>query len=237
MTPSGAASLEQRLRALRERQAELAGTGRGAGAAMRACARDIAEVARQLGLDPEEAAAVAGQIDVRTSELGRAMAGEYRVLRGPAEPILAFCAVVIGGAMTGLGQPLAGVVLMAAAAASWVLHGALRVGRLRIDASGAPGFPGRLDRVEPSELVAVDFAYRHPPFATHLQRAAGETVDLRLRLTGGRSIRLARGPLWRTSPRREPVAYHQLERLLSAYARGAGMTVEQGDRGWTARRA
>lgn len=236
MTPSGPGDSEQRLQALRERQAELAAAGQGDSAAMRALAREIVAVAAGLGFDPEEAAGIASQIDAPESGPGHAMAGEYRVLRGSAEPILTFSALVIAGAVYGLGQPVAGALIVVATLASWFIRGARRVARLRIDAAGAPSFPGRLDRVDPSELVGLDFAYRYPPWIAEHRKAASETVDLRLHLTGGRSLKLAHGPLWGIAPRRGPVAYHQLERRLSAWVREAGLKIERDGAGWTARR-
>lgn len=238
MTVHRSEDLEQRLRSLREQQAGLAAAGPADDVRLRAVAREIAAVAGRLGFDPDEAAAIADRIDVPASGPGRAMAGEYRVLRGAAEPILTFSALVIAAAVIGLGQPVAGAVIIVAALASWFVRGLRRVARLDIDASGALSFPGRLGRFDPSELVGVDFAYRYPPGVAEHNKAASETVDLRLRLTRGRSIKLAYGPLWRMTPRREPVAYHQLERFLSAQARDAGLKIERRDvAGWTARRA
>jgi len=236
-TPSAPGELERRLRTLREEQAGLAASGQGDSATMRRLATDIASVAVRLGFDVEEAAAIASRIDAPALGSGSFMAGEYRVLRGAVEPILTFSVLVLAGAVIGLGQPLAGGVIIVAAAASWVIHGARRVARLRIDPSGAPEFPGRLESFAPSELISVDFAYRYPPFVAEHQKAASETVDLRLRLTGNRSIRLARGALWRMSPVRGPVAYHQLERSLLAWAHDAGLTIEPIDTGWSARRS
>lgn len=236
MAPSGSEGLERRLRSLREQQAQLAAAGQGDGAPMRALERDIAVVAGQLGFDPGEAAAIVDQIDAPASGPGHGMAGEYRVLRGAAEPILTFSALVIAGAVIGLGQPAVGAAIILAAVVSWLARSARRVARLRIEASGALSFPGRLDRFDPSELVGVDFAYRYPFGVAEHGKAASESIDLRLRLTGGRSIKLAQGPLWRTAPRREPVAYHRLERFLSASARAAGLKVERARAGWTARR-
>jgi len=236
MTPSGPDDPERRLRALRERQAELAAAGQGDSAAMRALAREIAALAGGLGFDPEESAAIADQIDAPASGPDHAMAGEYRVLRGSADPILTFSALVVGTAVIGLGQPVAGAAVILATLASWFIRGALRVARLRIDAAGAPGFPGRLERIAPSELIGVDFAFRYPPWIAEHQKAASETVDLRLRLTQGRSIKLAHGPLWRIAPRREPVAWYRLERRLAAWARESGLKIEHDDAGWTARR-
>ena len=66
MTPSGPDDPERRLRALRERQAELAAAGQGDSAAMRALAREIAALAGGLGFDPEESAAIADQIEAGT---------------------------------------------------------------------------------------------------------------------------------------------------------------------------
>lgn len=124
MTPSGPDDFEQRLRALRERQAELAAAGQGDSAAMRALAREIVAVAAGLGFDPEEAAGIASQIEAPASGPGHAMAGEYRVLRGSAEPILTFSALVIAGAVYGLGQPVAGALIVVATLASWFIRGA-----------------------------------------------------------------------------------------------------------------
>jgi hypothetical protein len=236
MTTRGSDDLEQQLRTLRERQATLAASGQGGGAQAQALAREIVAVAGRLGFDADEAAAIAGQVDAPASGPGHAMAGEYKVLRGAAGPILAFAAVVVGAAVIGLGQPTAGAGLIIAVLTLWVLQGRRRVARLRIDASGALSFPGHLDRFDPAELVGIDFAYRYPPGIAEHRKAAAETVDLRLRLRGDRSIQLAHGPLWRIQPRREPVAYVQLERHLSAQAKDAGMTIERSGAGWTARR-
>jgi len=236
LTAPGSGELEQRLRSLREEQAELAVAGPDGRERSRAVAREIAAVASRLGFDADEAAAIAGQIDPPASGAGHGMAGDYRVLRGAADPILTFSALVIAAAVIGLGQPAAGAALIVLALAVWFIRGARRVARLRIDASGALGFPGRLDRFDLSELVGVDFAYRYPWGAAEHDKAASETVDLRLRLSGDRSIKLAHGPLWRISPGRAPVAYSQLERRLSALAGEAGLTIERTGAGWTARR-
>ncbi len=233
MTPSGSGDLERRLRMLREQQSELAATRQGGGAGL---ARAITVVAGQLGFDADEAAAIADQVDTPASGPGHGMAGDYRVLRGPADPILTFSMLVIGAAVIGLGQPAAGALIVVAAVASWFIRGARRVARLRIDVSGAPSFPGRLDRIEPSELVAIDFAYRYPPWIAEHRKAASETIDLRLRLDGGRSVKLAHGPLWRAAPQPAPVAYYLLERHLLAWARDSGLKIERGSVGWTANR-
>ena len=235
MTTRGSEALEQQLRTLREQQAQLAAAGQG-GAPAQALAREIVAVAGQLGFDADEAAAIAGQVDAPASGPGHAMAGEYRVLRGSAEPILTFSALVIAAVVIGLGQPIAGAALIVVVLASWFIRGARRVARLSIDAAGALSFPGHLDRFDPSELVGIEFAYRYPPGIAEHNKAASETVDLQLRLTRDRSLKLAHGPLWRISPGRTPVAYSQLERHLSAQARDAGMTIERSGAGWTARR-
>ncbi len=236
MTTRGSEALEQQLRSLREQQAQLVAAGQGGGAQAQALAREIVAVAGQLGFDADEAAAIAGQVDAPASGPGHAMAGEYKVLRGSAEPILTFSALVIGAVVIGLEQPIAGAVVIVLALASWFIRGARRVARLRIDASGALSFPGHLDRFDPSELVGIDFAYRYPPGIAEHNKAASETVDLQLRLTRDRSLKLAHGPLWRISPQRAPVAYAQLERHLSAQARDAGLKIERSGAGWTARR-
>ena len=237
MTARGPQDLEERLRSLREQQAELTAIGPAGETSARSVAREIAAVARRLGFDADEAAAIAEQIDAPAFGPGHAMAGDYRVLRGSADPILTFSALVIAGAVFGLGQPVAGACIIAAAVATWFVRGARRVSRLRIDASGTVSFPGRLGPFDPSELLGIDFADRYPPGVAEHQKAASETVDLRLRLSRDRSIKLARGPLWRVSPARAPVAYRQLERHLSAQARAAGLKIAPGRSGWTARRA
>ncbi len=236
MTARGPADLEQRLRSLREQQAELVAAGPAGEPGARSVAREIAAVAGRLGFDADEATAIAEQIDAPASGPGHGMAGDYRVLRGSADPILTFSALVIAAAVIGLGQPVAGSVIIIAAVAVWFIRGARRVSRLHIDASGALSFPGRLGPFDPSELVGVDFAYRYPPGVAEHQKAASETVDLRLHLSGNRRVRLARGPLWRVSPARAPVAYHQLERHLSGQVRAAGLKIERSGSGWTARR-
>lgn len=236
MTTRGSDDPEQQLRSLREQQAQLVASGQGGGAQAQALAREIVAVAGRLGFDADEAAAIAGQVDAPASGPGHAMTGEYRVLRNSGEPILTFAALVIAAAVIGLGQPIAGAAIIVVVLATWFIRSARRVARLRIDASGALAFPGHLDRIDPAEILGIDFAFRYPPGIPEHKKAASETVDLRLRLTRDRSIKLARGPLWRIQPRREPVAYVQLERLLSAQARAAGMTIERSGPGWTARR-
>ncbi len=236
MTPRESSTLDQQLRRLREQQAELAAADEGSGAQAQALAREIVALAGRLGFDPDEAAAIADQVDAPAAGPGHAMAGDYRVLRGSAPPILAFSGLVIGAAVIGLGQATAGAALIVVVLALYVLHGRRRVTRITIDASGALSFPGHLDRIDPAELLGIDFAYRYPFAAPEHKKAASETVVLRMHLGGGRGITLARGPLWRTRPRREPVAYAQLERHLSAQARGAGLTIERSGAGWTAHR-
>jgi hypothetical protein len=236
MTNRGSDDLEQQLRALREQQAQMVASGQGGGAQAQALAREIVAVAGRLGFDPDEAAAIAGQVEAPASGPGHAMAGEYRVLRGPAAPIFAFSGLVIGAAVIGLGQPTAGAGLIIAVLTLYILQGRLRVARITIDASGALSFPGHLARFDPAELLGIDFAYRYPIGAPEHKKAALETVDLRLRLARDRSITLAHGPLWRTAPRREPVAYAQLERHLSAQAKDAGLKIERSGAGWTAHR-
>lgn len=236
MTTRGSEDLEQRLRSLREQQAALVAAGQGGGAQAQALAREIVAVAGRLGFDADEAAEIAGQVDAPASGPGHAMAGEYRVLRGAAAPILAFSGLVIGAAIIGLGQPTAGAGLIVAVLTLYILQGLRRVARLRVDAAGNLAFPGHLERIDPAELQGIDFAYHYPPGIAEHRKAAAETVDLRLHLGGGKSITLAHGPLWRVQPRREPVAYVHLERLLSAQAQAAGMKVERSGAGWTARR-
>lgn len=236
MTPRESNTLEQQLRSLRERQAQLAAAGQGSGAQAQALAREIAALAGRLGFDPDEAAVIAAQVDAPAAGPGHAMAGEYRVLRGSAAPILTFSGLVIGAAVIGLDQAIAGAALIVVVLALYLLHGRRRVARVTIDASGALSFPGHLDRIDPAELLGIDFAYRYPVGAPEHKKAASETVVLRMHLGGGRSITLARGPLWRTRPRREPVAYVQLERHLSAQAKGAGLKIERSGAGWTAHR-
>lgn len=243
MTTRGSDDLEQQLRTLREQQAQMVASGQGGGAQAQALAREIVAVAGRLGFDPDEAAAIAGQVeasagqgDAPASGPGHAMAGEYRVLRGPAAPIFAFSGLVIGAAVIGLGQPTAGAGLIIAVLTLYILQSRRRVARITIDASGALSFPGHLARFDPAELLGIDFAYRYPIGAPEHKKAALETVDLRLRLARDRSITLAHGPLWRTAPRREPVAYSQLERHLSAQAKDAGLKIERSGAGWTAHR-
>ncbi|NJC40807.1 hypothetical protein GGQ87_001065 [Brevundimonas alba] len=236
MARSGSANVEQRLAVLRERQAELAAAVPVEDARLRSVGDDIVATARSLGFDPEEAAAIAAGIDAPATGPGHTMAGQYRVLRGAAEPILTFSALVVAGAVTGLGQPLAGAAVVLAAVASWVIRGARRIARIDIDSSGALSFPGRHGRIDPAHLTAISFAYRYPPFIADHQKAASETVDLRLHLSGGVSIKLAHGPLWRLAPRREPVAWHRLERHLLAHARRAGLEIDHVGASWTARR-
>ncbi len=236
MTTRGSDDLEQQLRSLREQQAGLVAAGQGGGAQAQALAREITAVAGRLGFDADEAAAIAGQIDAPASGPGHAMTGEYRVLRGSAAPILAFSGLVLGAAVIGLGQPTAGAGLIVAVLTLYILQGMRRVARIHIDAAGDLAFPGHSARIDPAELQGIDFAYHYPPGIAEHQKAAAETVDLRLTLRGDRSITLARGPLWRIRPRREPVAYVELERLLSAMAKAAGLKVEPSGAGWTARR-
>ena len=228
MTVSDRDDLERRLRALRERQSNGERSG--------SLEREIAGIAGRLGFDADEVAAITGQIDPPASGSGHGMAGDYRVLRGAAAPILTFSALVIAGAVAGLGQPVAGAILGLLAVGVWFISGARRVARMRISGSGMLSFPGRLERFDPAELVGVDFAYRYPRWIAEHDKAASETVYLRLRLTGDRSLKLAHGPLWRVSPTRAPVAWYQLERRLLAEVQDAGLTVKQRDGGWTARR-
>ena len=229
MTAPDPEGLEKRLRVLREQQADDPHSP--------VLKREIAAVARRLGFDADEAAAIGNRIDPPASGPDHGMAGDYRVLRGPVAPILTFSALVIAGAVAGLGQPAAGALLAGLALALWFTSGARRVAHMRIEESGALAFPGRLERIEPDELVSVDFAYRYPRWIAEHDKAASETVDLTLRLSGDRSIRLAQGALWRVTPTRAPVAWSQLERRLLAEARSAGLAVEPREGGWTARRA
>jgi len=239
MTTRGSDDLELQLRTLREQQAQLAAAGQGSGAQAQALTREIVALAGRLGFDPDEAAAIAGQIDAPAAGPGHAMAGEYRVLRGFAAPILAFAMIVVGAAVIGLGQPTAGAGLIIAVLTLYILQGRRRVARITIDASGALSFPGhldRIDRIDPAELLGIDFAYRYPIGVPEHKKAALETVDLRVRLSRDRSVTLAHGPLWRIAPGREPVAYVQLERHLSAQAKDAGLKLERSGAGWTAHR-
>jgi hypothetical protein len=164
------------------------------------------------------------------------MAGEYKVLRGSAEPILSFSALVIAAAVISLDQPIVGVGIIFAVVASWFIRSARRLARLRIDPASTFGFPGHVEQISWDEIVRIDFAYRYPWAASRLRRAAFETVILRLRLRGDRSVQLARGPLWRIRPQRAPIAYAQLERWLLAQARQTGMKIERSGNSWTARR-
>lgn len=228
--------LEQQLDTLREQQANLVATDQGDSPQAQTLARQIMTVASQLGFDADEAAEIAAKIDAPATGPAHAMAGEYKVLRGSAEPILSFSALVIAAAVISLDQPIVGVGIIFAVVASWFIRSARRLARLRIDPASTFGFPGHVEQISWDEIVRIDFAYRYPWAASRLRRAAFETVILRLRLRGDRSVQLARGPLWRIRPQRAPIAYAQLERWLLAQVRHTGMKIQRTGSSWTARR-
>jgi hypothetical protein len=235
MTPDPA-TLQLELEALLEARGRDAAQGR----VTPALTDRIAAVARQLGLDPAELADVtlpgAPAPARSTDEPTGALVGEFVVLRRFSEVMLLPFALVLALLLVGVEQAVAGVGLAAAAALLFVMHEARRVARIRIDEGGELSLPGRRGPLAWSRIDRIEFAYRHPAGATSLGRAAQETVDLRFHL-GGEVVTLARGPLWRTGPRREPIAYVHLERWLTGRAREAGMTIERRRDAWTARRA
>lgn len=83
MTTLGSGELEQQLHSLREQQARVAASGKGDGAQARALARDIAAIAAQLGLDEDEAAELAGNVDVDAGRLGLGLRTGYGLSPDP----------------------------------------------------------------------------------------------------------------------------------------------------------
>lgn len=217
-----------------ELEQRLAERGRTRGAAERAALEaKIAALAGQLGLDPAELADVTPESVAEPGPL----VGEFVVLRGFREVVFLPLGLVLALIVIGLEQVVIGVGIAALVLVLFFVQGSRRVARIRIDRSGGFSLPGRLDPLDWSKLVQLDFAFRYPAASREITRAAMETVDLTFRLADGTVVTLARGPLWRTSPRREPIAYVHLERWLAERARAAGMTIERGRGSWTARRA
>lgn len=215
-----------------ELEQRLAERGRARGASERAeLETKIAALARQLGLDPDELVDITRE---RMTEPGQ-LVGEFAVARRFGEVVFLPLGLALALIVVGLEQVTVGVGIAALVLVLFLVQASRRVARIRIDPSGEFSLPGRLDPLDWSKVAQLDFAFRYPIMSRGLTRAAMETVDLTFRLADGTVVTLAHGPLWRTSPRREPIQYVHLERWLAKRARAAGMTIERGHESWSAR--
>lgn len=192
-----------------------------------------------MPLDAEEqaeATALEAEERRRTSDAAGGLAGEINIHRQPQEIFPFVFALMLAPAIGGLGEPWMGIALAAVVVGLFLVHRARRRSRLLIDARGRLDVPG-FGPVDWDAVRHLEVAYRYPFFSNDRERPHGETLAVRFTFNDGRQLKLARGPLWRRRPRREPLGCYRLERWLRACAREAGMHIERTDeRAWRATR-
>jgi hypothetical protein len=190
-----------------------------------------------LALDPEERADADARLARSRSRPGTgALHGELVVLRRASEIMPFVVGLMLAPIFVGLQATIAGAALGGATVVAFVVHRARRVSRLRIGEDGSLSLPGHAE-IDWASLRRIELRYRYPWGVARLDRVHEETLELRFELGDGRRIRLARGPLFRREPTREPVGHHRLEGWLRRRSEASGMRVDrQGKRGWIASR-
>ena len=133
--------------------------------------------------------------------------------------------------------PLAGAFKTSAieCPSQWI--GERRIARFSISSDGEFSLPGKVEALDWSRVVRVDFGWSYPWGASPLDRVALGALEVSFGFADGSVVRLARGPLWRVKPTHEPVGFIALGRWLADRATAAGMVVtNRPDEGFTALR-
>jgi hypothetical protein len=232
---------EQDIEATQERLLEILGQRAHATTAARRAAleEEIALVAAELGLEPEEVESLSPNV-VKTARRPPDLVGRFRIYRRGRDIMPFVIGVILMPILAGLGareMAAAGLVLLVAV---WVFRAWIRVAVFDIDEQGRLDLQ-RHGTVNWHEVEEVTFRYRHP-WATvrrSIEREAGETAAVRIRVRDGRSLRLAQGQLFRVKPSREPIGLYRLSRFLKKQAGAAGLKVKNlpgGEGRWRAAR-
>ncbi|MCB1214525.1 MAG: hypothetical protein KDK66_03500 [Deltaproteobacteria bacterium] len=96
---------------------------------------------------------------------------------------------------------------------------------------------GESKRIDWSTLKSLYFRTRFPFGDNELSKSAFETAEIKFETHKGEKLKLARGPLWQTYPKRELLVWRDLEKVLLKQAKAAGMKVTKGTKNdWTAYR-
>lgn len=192
-----------------------------------------------MGLDADERADADERLARERSPSrsgGDLPAGDFVVLRRASEIMPFVVGLMLAPIFVGLEQIGAGAALAGAVIVAFFVHRARRVSRLRIGQGDSLSLPGHAE-IDWASLRRIELRYRYPWGLARHDRVHDETLQLRFELGDGRSVRLARGPLFRRTPTREPVGYHRLERWLKRRSEAAGMRIDRdGKRGWIASR-
>jgi len=190
-------------------------------------------------LDPAERAAAEHALAelAQRGLSGDNLAGEFLVRRRYTEVLYVPLGVLLAVCFIGLEQVALGVALGVGTVGLFVWLSSRRIARFRISRDGVFSVPGRMEALDWSRVVRVDFGWSQPGSANSLQRVALGALELSFVFVDGAVLTLARGPLWRVQPTREPVGFITLGRWLADRATAAGMVVTpRPDEGFTARR-
>ncbi|MDO9019554.1 MAG: hypothetical protein Q8S73_27330 [Deltaproteobacteria bacterium] len=189
--------------------------------------------------DPAERAAAEHELAELANRglSGENLSGDFLVRRRYVEVIYVPIGIVLAACFVGLGQvaPGVGVGLGTVGLFAWL--SSRRIARFTIGSDGVLSLPGRLEALDWSRVVRVDFGWSQPSGASSLSRAALGALEVSFGFADGSVVKLARGPLWRVRPTKEPVGFITLGRWLADRATAAGLEVAlRRDEGFTALR-
>lgn len=156
---------------------------------------------------------------------GDNLSGDFLVRRRYGEVIYVPIGLALAACVIGLGQVALGVALGVGTVGLFAWLSSRRAARFSISRDGAFSLPGRLDALDWSRVVRVDFGWSRPWGADSLDRAALGALEVSFGFADGSTLRLARGPLWRVRPTAEPVGFVTLGRWLADRATAAGLVV------------
>jgi len=169
---------------------------------------------------------------------GDKLSGDFLVRRRYTDVIYVPLGIILAVCLRGLEQVALGVALGVGTVGLFAWRSSRRIARFRIGRDGVFSVPGRIEALDWSRVVRVEFGWSQPGSADSLQRIALGALELSFGFVDGSVLTLARGPLWRVQPTRESVGFIPLGRWLADRATAAGMVVTpRSDQGFTARRS
>ena len=202
---------------------------------------EVAQLADELGLDPEEIEDLAGRPPAALAAPAGSSGLQGRfVIRRRARDVMPFyVGALLVPIVAGLGAPVLAGAGAAVLVVAFVVHHRRRLARFEVDAQGRLDIRGA-GRIDWGDVTSVSYRLRHPWLSPRRPALAKDvTAVVRIRRASGRDLRLAQGQLWQLRPQRRPLSFDNLSRYLRRQATAAGLTVERRrgrDEGWTATR-
>lgn len=168
---------------------------------------------------------------------GENLSGDFLVRRRYVEVIYVPIGIIMAMCLIGLEQVALGVAFAVGTAGLFTWLSSRRIARFSISSDGEFSLPGKVEALDWSRVVRVDFGWSYPWGASPLDRVALGALEVSFGFADGSVVRLARGPLWRVKPTHEPVGFIALGCWLADRATAAGMVVtNRPDEGFTALR-